>query len=87
MDLLPLKTALCMGRHSPGVFGREDLNFRLIFWINLRSARFSNVGFCTSVQGYHDSRCSSAPFGKLFALMTFFGRGRFFPIVLSSCVL
>ena len=52
VDLPPLKSDFCIGRHSSGVFGREDLNFRILaLRINFTSARFSNVGFCTSVQG------------------------------------
>ena len=60
VDLPPLKSTFCIGRHSSGVFGREDLNFRILaLRINFRSARFSNAGFCTSVRGWC-SRCSSA---------------------------
>ena len=41
VDLPPLKTTFCMGRHSSGVFGRENLNFRVLaVRINFRSARF-----------------------------------------------
>ena len=37
VDLPPLKTTFCMGRHSSGVFGRENLNFRVsAVRINLR---------------------------------------------------
>lgn len=60
VDLPPLKTTFCIGRHSSSVFGREDLNFRVLaIRINFRSARFFNAGFCTSDRGCC-SRCSSA---------------------------
>jgi len=53
VDLLPLKTTFCMGRHSSGVFGRENLNFRVLaVRINFRSARFFVTGFCISDQGW-----------------------------------
>ena len=56
----PLKTTFCMGRHSSGVFGRENLNFRLLaVRISFRSARFFITGVCTSDQGWC-SQCSSA---------------------------
>ena len=46
MDLPPLKSTFCPGRHSYGVFGREDLHFRVLaIRINFRSARFFNAGF------------------------------------------
>ena len=52
MDLPPLKSTFCPGRHSHGVFGREDLHFRVLaVRINFRSARFFNAGFCTSDLG------------------------------------
>jgi len=58
VDLLPLKTTFCMGRHSYGVFGRENLNFRVLaVRINFRSARFFVSGFCFNVQGW----CSQSP--------------------------
>ena len=60
VDLPPLKTAFCMGRHSSGVFGRENLNFRVLaVRINFRSARFFITCFCTSNQGWC-SQCSTA---------------------------
>ena len=60
VDLPPLKTTFCMGRHSSGVFGRENLNFRVLaVRINFRSARFFITGFCTSDQGWC-SQCSTA---------------------------
>ena len=60
VDLPPLKTTFCMGRHSPGIFGRENLNFRaLAVRINFRAARFFIPGFCTSDKGLC-SQCSSA---------------------------
>ena len=60
VDLSPLKTIFCMGRHSFGVFGRENLNFRVLaVRINFLSLRFFITGFCTSDQGWYP-RCSSA---------------------------
>ena len=60
VGLPPLKTTFCIGRHSSGVFGREDLNLRfLAIRINFTSARFFNAGFCTSDLVWC-SRCSSA---------------------------
>ena len=41
VDLSPLKTTFCMGRHSFGVFGRENRNFRVLaVRINFLSLRF-----------------------------------------------
>ena len=41
VDLPPLNTTFCMDRHSFGVFGGENLNFRVLdVRINFRSARF-----------------------------------------------
>ena len=66
VDLPPLKTTFCMGRHSSGVFGRENLNFRVLaVRINFRSARYFITGFCASDQGWY-SQCSPAYFGKCF---------------------
>ncbi|CAH3148253.1 unnamed protein product, partial [Porites lobata] len=40
VDLSPLKTTFCMGRHSAGGFGRENLNFKVLaVRINFRSVR------------------------------------------------
>ena len=51
VDLPPLKTTFCMGRHSSGVFGRENLNVKVLaVRINFRSSRFFITGFCTSDQ-------------------------------------
>ena len=53
VDLPPLKTTFCMGRHSAGGFGRENLNFRVLaVRINFRSVRFFITGFCTIHQGW-----------------------------------
>ena len=43
VDLPHLKTTFRMGRHSIGVFGREDLKFKVL------AAYFSNACFCISV--------------------------------------
>ena len=52
MDLPPWKSTIRPGCHSHGVFGREDLHFRVLaVSINFRSARFFNAGFCTSDLG------------------------------------
>ena len=41
VHLPPLKTTFCMGRHSTGFFGWEDLNFRVLaLRINFRTGRF-----------------------------------------------
>ena len=41
VDLPPLKTTFCLGRHSSGVFGRENLSFRVLaVRANFRSARY-----------------------------------------------
>lgn len=48
MDLPPLKTTFHPGRHSNGVFGREDLHFEFIVLVernNLRSVAFSMQAF------------------------------------------
>ena len=75
VDLPPLKTTLCLGCHSSGVFGRENLNFRVLaVRINFRSARFFITGFCTSDQGWC-SQCSSAELGKCFLFFLFFFLG------------
>ena len=51
VDLPPLKATFCMGCHSSGVFGRENLNFRVLaVRINFRSARFFITGFYTSAK-------------------------------------
>jgi len=63
VDLLPLNTTFCMGRHSSGVFGRENLNFRVLaVRINFRSARFFLVlVFALAIKVGAVSRlCSSA---------------------------
>lgn len=53
LDLPSGKSTFCAGRHSSGVFGREDLNFRILaLRINFRSARYSLARFCTSDLGY-----------------------------------
>ena len=60
VDLPSLKTTFCTGRLSSGVFGRENLNFRVLaVGINFTSARLFITGFCTSDQGWC-SQCSSA---------------------------
>ena len=60
-----------MGRHSSGVFGRENLNFRVLaVRINFRYAWFFITIFCTSDQGWC-SKCSSAYFGKCFIIFLF----------------
>jgi len=52
VDLPLLKTTFCMGCHSSGVFGRENLNFRVLaVGINFISTWFFVTGFCTSDQG------------------------------------
>ena len=94
VDLLPLKTTFCMGRHSTRVFGREDLNFTVVaLRTNLRSARFSNADFCTIVQGWC-SRCSSASvwqvvpfhfFSLFFWAVVYFSGSGWLP-VFFSCV-
>ena len=51
VDLPPLKTAFCMGRHSSGVFGRENLNFRVLaVRINFRSLRFLLLVFAPAIK-------------------------------------
>jgi len=49
--LPPLKTTCCIGRHSSGVVGRDDLKV-LAIRTYFRSARFFNAGFCTSDHGW-----------------------------------
>ena len=50
VDLPPLKTTFCMGRHSFGVFGRENLNFRVLAVpINFRSLRFLLLVFALAI--------------------------------------
>ena len=49
VDLPSLKTTFCMGCYSSGVFGKENLNFRVLaVRINFRSPRLFITGFCTS---------------------------------------
>ena len=60
VDLPTLKTTFSMGRHSSGVFGRENLNSRVLaVRFNFRFARFFVTGFYTSDQGWC-SQCLSA---------------------------
>lgn len=50
MDLPHLKTTFNPGRHSNGVFGREDLHFEFIVLVerkNFEIRGFFNAGFCT----------------------------------------
>ena len=75
VDLPPLKTTFCLGRHSSGVFGRENLNFKVLaVRVNFRSARFFTTGFCATVQG-SCSQCSSAYLGKCVTFFFFGGGG------------
>ena len=51
VDLPPLKTTFCTGRHSSGVFGRGNLNFRILaVRINFRSARFLLLVFALAIK-------------------------------------
>jgi len=60
VDLPPLKTTFCMGRHSSGVFARENPNVRVLAVpSHFGSARFFVTGFCTSGHGWCP-QCSSA---------------------------
>ena len=73
VDLPPLKTTFYLGRHSSGVFGRDNLNFKVLaVRVNFRSARFFTTGFCTTVQG-SCSQCSSAYLGKCVIFLFFWG--------------
>ena len=74
VNLPPLKTTFCIGRHSSGVFGRKDLNFRVLaIRINFRSARFLMPGFALAIKvGVFDVRLHQ--FGKSF--LFFFRGGR-----------
>jgi len=73
VDLPPLKTIFCIGRHSSSVFGREDLNFRfLAIRINFRSARFFLMpGFALAIE-----------VGVLFVRLHQFGKLLFFIIII-----
>ena len=61
VDLPPLKTTFCTGRHSSGVFGKEILilGFWLFVLISDLRGFFFITGFCTRDQGWC-SQCSSA---------------------------
>lgn len=60
MDHPTVKATFRHGRYSNGVFGREDLHFRVLaVRIDFRSARFFNAGFRTIDLG-SCAKCGSA---------------------------
>ena len=52
VELPRSKNAFWAGRHSPGLFGKGDIHFRVLaLRIDFRQARFVQSGFCSSFTG------------------------------------